>query len=139
LKEKEATVTDHTYGYGVREAMEALDSCCLHNPPFGPDDINEEVWAVSSGEYREGHGLFGFSKGWEFGPESSQHALVLLWDGNYGYVHASEDYTGHGCQCGAYAAVIGPDPAAVWDQIEEYQRDEVRQAVESLYAADTPT
>lgn len=117
----------------VKEALSYLAGCCLHDAAFGPDDVAEEVWVISEGEYGPR------VKGWNFGPESHQWALVKLTDGDYGFVEASEDYTGHGCQCGSYAKRIGPDPEAVWDVIPEYERDEVRQAVQSLYATDTPS
>lgn len=69
-----------------------LRGCCLHDPQWLPEDVERIIaW----------HGDR------QTGSESSSVVIVQLRpggekrQGDYGLLTQSEDYTGHGCQCGS--------------------------------------
>jgi hypothetical protein len=82
----------------VEEQFQELSRCCLHNPQWTPADVRSVLFAVrSDGGWNE-H----WEDGSEFGPEAHVIIAVELDRGQYGLLVASEDYTGHGCQCGSF-------------------------------------
>lgn len=81
------------------DLFQYVTGCCLHNPLWGPEDAVEVLGWTWNGEYDGGNGT-GPKRAWN---ESGQDVIVRLRDGAYGYFNESEDYTGHGCQCGSFA------------------------------------
>lgn len=85
----------------LRSTYESLASCCLHEPQWSPDDVADVLCAVWRGEDT--------GEQWKPGEktctESQSYTVVKLADGRYGLMEESEDYTGHGCQCGSTTAV----------------------------------
>ncbi len=78
----------------LKQMFEDVERCCLHDPVWRPDDVDTIV------KWYGDH---------ETGSESSSQVLVRLknkdrWSREWGYFEQSEDYTGHGCQCGSYTA-----------------------------------
>jgi hypothetical protein len=73
-----------------------LEGCCLHQPVWKPDDADEVLFAIESGDGE------GWKAGWYGGSEYSVYVVVRLKESGYGLLHSQEDYTGHGCECGAF-------------------------------------
>jgi len=74
------------------DMFRVLTGCCLHNPQWQPGDVDKIVRWVGDRST---------------GCESSSIVIVRLqWNAqekrcDYGLLTQSEDYTGHGCQCGS--------------------------------------
>lgn len=88
-------------------AFEYVSGCCLHNPLWGPDDAVEVLGWTWNGDGCSGAGPK------EVYCDSGQDVIVRLNDGAFGYFTESEDYTGHGCQCNAFAGKY-PTLEALW-------------------------
>ena len=72
----------------LAEEFSSLESCCLHEPQWRPQDTEKIVaWWYDS---PEGYG------------SSDEVIVVKLKGGGYGLLTASSDTTGHGCQCGSH-------------------------------------
>lgn len=69
-----------------------LQGCCLHDPQWTPDDVDREIAWIGDRQT---------------GSDSSSIIVVRLKPPQgeprceYGLLTQSEDYTGHGCQCGS--------------------------------------
>lgn len=85
----------------LRGTYESLASCCLHNPEWSPDDVTEVLCTVWSGEDTGSE----WRTGEKTCTESASYTVVKLTGGRFGLLAESEDYTGHGCQCGSTTAV----------------------------------
>lgn len=87
----------------LRATYESLKGCCLHDLQWAPDDVTEALCTVWIGEDTGSE--------WQAGEktcnDSSSYTVVRLADGRHGLLEESEDYTGHGCQCGSSTAVYG--------------------------------
>ena len=84
------TTTNETPLETFTDQFTWADGCCLHDPLFRPADVEKVIGIKhTSGYYAE----------------SETTAVVKLKDGRYGLFTASEDTTGHGCQCGAMTVV----------------------------------
>ena len=76
----------------LSEMFADLRSCCLHDPQWLPEDVDEELAWIGDRQT---------------GPESTAIVIVRLKTRStrlpylfeYGLLTESEDYTGHGCQC----------------------------------------
>jgi len=89
-----------------------LTDCCLHKPTWTPGDAvgvlasvqnDDSVWSDESGVWTDCKmDEYG---NWKAGTDSGSYTVVQLRDGRYGLLSESEDYTGHGCQCGAATGV----------------------------------
>lgn len=66
--------------------FQTLLGCCLHNPQWTPDQVEQEIAWIGDRE---------------LGSESQSLVIVQLTGGQWGLLTQSEDYTGHGCQCDA--------------------------------------
>jgi hypothetical protein len=86
----------------LRETYAGLLACCLHDLQWSPDDVAEPLCTVWQGD-----GSGGWQPDAKQSTESSAYVVVKLKDGRYGLLEDSEDYTGHGCQCGSSTAVYG--------------------------------
>lgn len=90
---------------GLKDLFRFLDGCCLHEPDWGPDEVEEILLSVYSD----------YGNKWEIGPEncakdfggdSESITVVKLKDGGgFGLLAESEDYTGHGCQCSSFTGI----------------------------------
>lgn len=86
--------------------FQELLRCCLHQPVWTPTDATEVLCSVWHGDDSGGwadclpDGADGCYS-WKTCSESSSYTVVQLKDGGFGLLSESEDYTGHGCQCGA--------------------------------------
>lgn len=87
----------------------SLQSCCLHQPPWTPVDAETVLCSVQN-QYGDSWkdstppGTDDYPS-WKDGTDSASYTVARLRDGRYGLLAESEDYTGHGCQCQASAAV----------------------------------
>lgn len=85
--------------------FEELESCCLHEPLWRPQDAAEVlVWRFEGGDYAE----------------TEQVILVRLEAGGFGLLTSSSDTTGHGCQCGAHT-VRADTLAGLLGHLTEYE------------------
>lgn len=80
-----------------------LQDCCLHSPVWTPVDVDRvlcSVWARYGPPWNDSNvpGEYG---NWKDGTDNQSYTVVLLKDGRFGLLSEDEDYTGHGCQCGA--------------------------------------
>jgi hypothetical protein len=106
----------------LRKLFEDVQTCCLHNPVFTPDDVHHIVKWIGDETT---------------GCDSQTIVLVRLkseendaWRAPWGWFTQGEDYTGHGCQCGA-ATVKG-------DTLQELARNMTDWDLETLITnADT--
>ena len=90
----------------LEAVFRSLEDCCLHQPQWRPIDVETVlagVWRGYEGNWQpvtvddpDGY------PSWKPETESESAFAVKLKDGDYGLLHESEDYTGHGCQCGAF-------------------------------------
>jgi hypothetical protein len=78
----------------LSEMFADLQGCCLHEPQWTPEEVQREITWIGDRHT---------------GSDSSSLVIVLLkpvrdrsWE--YGLLTQSEDYTGHGCQCGSMTA-----------------------------------
>lgn len=82
-----------------------LQNCCLHSPVWTPVDADRvlcSVWRQYGDTWNEsGVPDLDYGGGWKDGTDSESYTVVLLKNGWYGLLSENEDYTGHGCQCGA--------------------------------------
>lgn len=110
----------------LRDTYAGLLACCLHDPQWSPDDVVEPLCTVWQGD-----GSGGWQPGAKQSTESSAYVVVKLKDGRYGLLEDSEDYTGHGCQCGSSTAVYGSLDDLLRMGIPE---DEARTAIQQACA-----
>lgn len=94
----------------LRDMFQELLGCCLHEPQWTPDDV---------------HGIIAWNGDRQTGPESSSIIIVSLKkpDGprdGYGLLTQSEDYTGHGCQCGSMT-VREPSLSGLLAHLDDYE------------------
>jgi len=94
----------------LEEMFKDLESCCLHNPLWRPDDVQRVIkW----------HGDR------QTGPDSSSIVIVRLKTPPiFGLLVQSEDYTGHGCQCNS-ATSRRHTLASLLTRLEEYELAEI--------------
>lgn len=88
----------------------SLLGCCLHNPTWTPVDVDKvlcSIWNRYSEEWQDCAAPEGQYGAWKDGTDSISYTVVRLKDGRFGLLSESEDYTGHGCQCGAATSVYG--------------------------------
>jgi hypothetical protein len=81
----------------LQDYFEYLLTCCLHDPQWTPDEVASIVGWYSN-EGLSSRWIAGESEG---GSEVEVLVIVRLKDGSWGVLESSEDYTGHGCQCGS--------------------------------------
>lgn len=82
-----------------------LENCCLHEPQWRPLDVESVLAGVQHGYGDEWKPVTFEDAGyvsWKDGTDTESAIVVKLKDGGYGLLHESEDYTGHGCRCGAF-------------------------------------
>ena len=89
----------------LEEMFKDLEGCCLHDPQWHPADVAREIAWIGSRQT---------------GSESSAIVVVGLIGGAYGLLTESEDYTGHGCQCGSMT-VKEPTMRALLSHLGEYE------------------
>lgn len=80
----------------LRLIFNTITGCCLAEPLWFPEDVQEvlvSVWSGSGWEYQEGFKEQG---------DSDSLTIVSLKDGEFGLMEEAEDYTGHGCCCHSY-------------------------------------
>jgi hypothetical protein len=83
----------------LENEFQHLLGCCLHDPVWTPADATAVLCSIWNGGWEAGY------PGWDDTPknatESSSYTIARLKDGRLGLLTESEDYTGHGCQCGS--------------------------------------
>jgi len=110
---------------GLRSQFDMLESCCLHDPKWHLAQVAGVIAAVWSGDYSEPWQELDLAEG-KPSSDSESYTVVRLADGRFGLLAESEDYTGHGCQCGSSAVAFSTLPELLRYGVEE---GEARKAI----------
>lgn len=112
----------------LESAFVSLAACCLHDPLWTPADVESVLGSAWRGDESGGWQRGGY--GDKDAAESQSVTVVRLKDGRFGLLDESEDYTGHGCQCGASATAYASLPELQRMGVPEYggAREAIAQA-----------